>query len=53
MVINELGLELEHSFGELPVIELMFDYLDYSSKLVDEIIQQKQSHCGDNFFKKV
>ncbi len=41
---KNVGLKIADVFGELPVIDLMYDHLDYSDQLVDEIMEKKQSY---------
>jgi 2-polyprenyl-3-methyl-5-hydroxy-6-metoxy-1,4-benzoquinol methylase len=41
---NKAGLEIVKLFGELPVIDLMYDYIDYSDELIADIIDKKESY---------
>jgi len=35
---NETGFVLTGDYQELPVIDLMYPYIDYSEKLIEEIV---------------
>ena len=41
---NNSGLEIEAYFQELPVIDLMYEYINYSEELVEDIVKDNESY---------
>ena len=41
---NEVGLKVAEYYQELPVIDLMYDFIDYSDKLVDDILDNNEAY---------
>jgi len=41
---NETGFVLTGDYQELPVIDLMYPYIDYSEKLIEEIVDADESY---------
>jgi 2-polyprenyl-3-methyl-5-hydroxy-6-metoxy-1,4-benzoquinol methylase len=44
LLCNKVGLEVEEYYQELPVIDLMYDYIDYNSSLIEEILDKNESY---------
>lgn len=44
ILCNEVGLEIEEYYQELPVIDLMYDYIEYNEALVEEILNKNESY---------
>ncbi len=43
-ICDEAGMKIIDEYQELPVIDLMYPYIDYSESLIDEIIESKESY---------
>lgn|SRR3989338_3956060 len=41
---HSIGLSIEHVFQELPVIDLMYDYIDYNEQLVESILNKEEAY---------
>ena len=41
---NKTGFKIQEYFQELPVIDLMYDFIDYGDKLVNEILDGNESY---------
>jgi len=41
---NKTGFQVQEYFQELPVIDLMYDYIDYGNDLVNEILDNNESY---------
>ena len=41
---SEIGLKVEEYFQELPVIDLMYDFLSYNEEMVEEILNDNESY---------
>lgn len=49
---DKLGFKIIGSFQELPVIDLMYDYIDYNDNLIDEILRNNESYVHVYIIKK-
>ena len=43
-ICERAGLEVVDLFCELPVIDLMYDHIEYNSELIDDIIDKEESY---------
>ena len=41
---SQSGLVVNHLFCELPVIDLMYEYIHINTELIDEIVEAKESY---------
>ena len=53
LLAKKTGFRLEYIFSELPVIDLMYPYSNYSKFFVDDIIKKKKTYYWACLFKKI
>lgn len=49
---NETGFDIVGSFQECPVIDLMYDYIDYNDRLIEGILRNNESYYHVYIIKK-
>ena len=50
---KQCGLKVMAMFGALPVIDLIYPYINYSEELVDSIIRNGESYYHVYILKKI
>lgn len=51
-ICERVGLEIVDLFCELPVIDLMYDHIEYNSELINDIIDKEESYYFVYLIKK-
>jgi 2-polyprenyl-3-methyl-5-hydroxy-6-metoxy-1,4-benzoquinol methylase len=49
---NDVGFGIVKSFQELPIIDLMYDYVDYNSILIEDILRHNEAYYHVYVIKK-
>ncbi len=52
ILAKQCGLKVEAYYGELPVIDLMYPYINYSEQLIEDIVRKGETYCHVYIFKK-
>ena len=53
LMCQPVGFKVLEMVNELPVIDLMHDYINYSDALVDEIVEMNESYYHVYILEKV
>ena len=51
LMCDKAGLRIVKLFGELPVIDLMYDFISYSEELVEAIVRDNESYRSTYILK--
>ena len=52
MCVEKAALKIKHRFQELPVIDLMHPYIQYSESLISEIMARKEAYYDVYIFQR-
>ena len=52
ILCENVGLHIEEYYQELPVIDLMYDYIDYNEQYVKGILDNNESYYSVYILKK-